>query len=81
MGIYSEGTLSDKFKRKCERASGKKFIDILHKGHWGNVAECAEKDGTVWIVDKKTGECSLDEGCRYENSNFRVYFQKPQEGK
>jgi len=47
-----------------------KFQAILHKGHWGNYANCADENGVVWGVDKKTGYLEKDNKIRYEDGKF-----------
>ena len=51
--------INPKTHRKFERAAGMKFVEIYHKGHWGNVAECTDEKGDVWDVNKKTGEVAV----------------------
>jgi len=59
-----------KTHRKFEKAADMKFVYILHKGSYGNWALCAKEDGTVWGVDKKSGEKTLNERYYYKNGGI-----------
>lgn len=66
------GKLSQKTHRKFEKAANMKFVDILHKGCWGNYAECASENGDVFGVNKKTGETKRLSDLHYKNGTFFV---------
>lgn len=64
------GKLNARTHRKFERAAGMKFQAIHHKGNWGNWAECADENGVVWGVNKKTGIVNRDDTTTYRDGCF-----------
>ena len=64
--------LSPRTHRRFEEAAQMKFQAILHKGSWGHCAECADMNGKVWNVNKKTREICPVEGEEYKDGSFCV---------
>jgi len=62
--------------RKFERAAKMKFVAILHKGHWGDYANCADRNGVVWEVNKKTGAVRQLNDEIYKNGCFVMVFKE-----
>ena len=55
-----------------EEAVGMPFVDILHKGHWGNEALCATRDGTVYAVNRTSKTINIAKDYTYSRGSFVI---------
>jgi len=63
--------VNKKTHRKFERAANMKFVAVSTNGHWHCNALCATEDGTVYWVNRKTGE--VDMAPKYHRSTDGIW--------